>query len=438
MAVDTDHSSQPANHASPDDEWQRRLAHVVDLMREISRYTDPQEMVLAYAKRAQEILPTDRLVAISRRDLESPQYRVTRSTTWGLDLDPWRHAEQLPVFDRGLMGELLYGDKPQILDNLIVPNDDPAAEFLMDMRSVMAIPVYEHGKALNMVLMMRRSPNAFDRDRFADQVWTSNLFGRATQTLRLSQQVQQAYSTVDEEMKVIGDLQHSLLPKQLPSIPTMDLAVHYQPAKRSGGDYYDFFPMTDGSWGILMADVSGHGSPATVLMAVVHALAHTYPKPNAGPAQMLQYINTHLTHRYTANTGRFVTAFFGVYQPSSRQLTYACAGHNPPRLKRCRDGSMFSIDGVGNPPLGIVADQRYDETTQSLQIGDQIIFYTDGITEAFNPQSEMFRLERLDHALANCMIDASGLIEAVLSALANFTAGRDADDDRTMLVAKIL
>lgn len=438
MTKDMDQSSMSSDDVSSDNDWQKRLAHIVNMMREISRHTNPQEMVLAYAKRIGEILPTDRLVAISRRHLDRPQYRVTRSTTWGLDRNPWHHMDKLPVFDRGLMGELLYSDEPRIFDDLTIRDDDPAAEFLRGMRSVMAIPVYEQGMALNMTLLMRRQPNAFDRSRFADQVWTTNLFGRATQTLVLSQQVQDAYHTVDQEMKLIGDLQRSLLPKQLPVIPTMDLAVHYQPATRSGGDYYDFFPMADDSWGIIMADVSGHGSPATVLMAVTHALAHTNPRDNVCPAQMLQYINEHLTRRYTGDTGRFVTAFFGVYQPSSRQMTYACAGHNPPRLKRCSDGSMFSIDGVGNPPLGITPNQTYDQTTQNLTIGDQIIFYTDGITEAFNAQGDMFGLERLDLALANCMIDASGLIGAVLAALSHFTSGHEATDDRTMLVAKIV
>jgi len=419
-------------------DWQQRLKRVVEMMREMSKHTDPQEMVLAYAQRVQQILPTDRLIAISRRGLEPPKYRITRDSKWGLDRNPWKETDRLPVFDNGVMGELLYSDEPHFFDDLNVSDNDPAFEFLSGMRSVIAIPVYDQGVALNMVLLMQQEPNAFERNRFADQVWTSNLFGRATQTLVLSEQVQNAYRTADQELKVIGDLQRSLLPKQLPKIPTIDLAVHYQPATRSGGDYYDFFPIADGSWGIIIADVSGHGSPATVLMAVTHALAHTNPKENVCPSQMLEYINRHLAQRYTGDSGRFVTAFFGVYQPATRQLTYACAGHNPPRLKRCRDGSMFSIDSVGNPPLGIVPDQNYDQSTQTLDIGDQIIFYTDGITEAFNPQGEMFGLPRLDEAIANCMIDAAGLIAAVLAALNDFTAGREAHDDRTMLVAKIM
>ncbi len=418
-------------------DWQQRVSYITDMMREMSRQTDPQEMVLVYGQRIRDILPVDRIVAISRRGLPAPKYRVTRSSTWGLDRNPWEQQDELPVFEGGLMGELLYGDEPRIIDDLQVAEGDPGADFLNSMCSVMAIPVFDQGVALNMVLIMRTRPHAFERERFAEQVWTSNLFGRATQTLVLSGQLKQAYETVDQEMKLIGELQRSLLPTALPDIPTMNLAVHYQPAARSGGDYYDFFPLADGCWGVMIADVSGHGSPAAVLMAVTHALAHTNHTCEACPSQMLEHVNHHLTQRYTKDTGRFVTAFFGVYDPATRRLTYACAGHNPPRLKRCQDGSLFPVNQVVGLPLGIVADEKYDQATLELQPGDQIVFYTDGVTEAFNPHRQMFGTDRLDATLENCTIDASGLIDTVLEALNGFTDGHPPHDDQTILVAKI-
>lgn len=407
------------------------------MMRAMSDHTDPQKMVLEYSKHIQQIMPTDQLVAISRRDIDPPKYRITRSSTWGLERNPWKEVNSLPVLESGILGELIYSDQPRLINNFNSDPDDPAFEFLDQMRSLIAIPVYDQGVALNMVIMMRRQPDAFDPNQLPDQVWTTNLFGRATQTLVLSDKINQAYEIVDEEMKTIGDLQRSLLPKQLPNIPSMQLAVHYQPATRSGGDYYDFFPMANGAWGIIIADVSGHGSPAAVLMAVTHTLAHTNSMTSITPSQMLEYVNHHLATKYTADTGKFVTAFFGAYDPATRKLTYARAGHNPPRVKRCQDGSLFSLDGVGDPPLGIIKDQTYDQTTVTLETGDQIVFYTDGITEAFNRNHKMFGEDRLDTVLHNCMIDAAGLIDAVLEGLATFTDGHPPDDDRTILVAKI-
>src|SRR5207244_2587168 len=133
--------------------------------------------------------------------------------------------------------------------------------------------------------------------RLPELVWLSNLFGRATNNLVLSEELQRAYQTLDRELKVVGQIQRSLLPARLPTIPTLDLATHYQPSQRAGGDYYDFFPLPAGKWGIFIADVSGHGTPAAVLMAVTHCIAHTHPGPPQPPAKVLDYLNRHLATR---------------------------------------------------------------------------------------------------------------------------------------------
>src|SRR5262249_44257004 len=109
----------------------------------------------------------------------------------------------------------------------------------------------------------------------------------------------------------------------------------------------------------------------------------------------------------------------------------------PPRVKRCQDGSLLSLDGTAGLPLGVHPGTRYEEVRQQLQPGDQIIFYTDGVTEAHNPNGEMFATERLDLALANCTLEAKSLLEAVLQSVDDFAAGRPADDDRTLIVARV-
>lgn len=420
-----------------DQDWKERLRIVMEMMCELSVQTDPQEMVRAYAVRVRELIPSDRMVSMSRRDLQAPWYRITRSNLWKEQLDPWKQADQLPIFDRGVLGEMIYSDTPTIIDDIKCPPDDPAAEYFVGMRSLVALPILDGGHGLNMVVLMRKEPAAFDREQLPELVWMTNLFGRATQSLVLRNQVQEAYDEIDFELKQVEDIQKSLLPPVLPKIANMDLAAYYQTSHRAGGDYYDFFPLPNDRWGILIADVSGHGTPAAVMMAITHSIAHTQPGVATPPSKMLTYLNSQLTRRYTGNTGSFVTAFYGIYDPKSRELIYASAGHNPPRLKRCEDGSMVSLDEIGGLPLGIMPDESYKEATHLMRPGDQIVFYTDGITEAHNPRGEMFGLERLDKVLEDCRIGATSLIEAVLTDLNAFTAGHPADDDRTLLVAKI-
>ena len=424
-------------HDASAGDWQERLAFIVETMRDMSRQTDPQAMVRAYGTRMRQLMQTDRTVSLSRRDLPPPKYRITRSSLWKEDINPWNNKDRLPVLEGGLLGQLIYGDEPRVIDEIQIAGDDPAVEYFAGMRSLIAVPNYDQGVALNMVVLMRKEPTAFQREQFPLWVWMSNLFGRATHNLVLSEELKKAYEAVDYELKVVADIQRSLLPKELPKIPNLSLAAHYQTSRRAGGDYYDFFPLPNGQWGILIADVSGHGTPAAVLMAITHSIAHSFPGPPTPPAKMLNYVNRHLTSRYSIQSDTFVTAFYGIYDPADRSLTYACAGHNPPRRKRCAGGgisSLLTLDGI---PLGIEPDHEYRERTETFQPGDQIIFYTDGIVEATNSVGEMFGVERLDRVLGQCREEAAELLAAVLAALEEFTGGRPPADDQTLLVAKV-
>jgi sigma-B regulation protein RsbU (phosphoserine phosphatase) len=427
----------PEASASRPQDWDARLADIVVMMKEMSRQTDPQAMVRAYGARMRQLMPSDRFVSLSRRDLPPKKYRITRTSLWKNEVNPWKDKENLPVLEGGLLGDLLYGDEPQIINDLDVAPDDPGAAYFQGQRSLIAIPLYDHGAALNMVVMMRAERAGFDRNQFPEWVWLSNLFGRATHNLVLSEELQIAYNLLDNEMKIIANIQRSLLPAELPRVPTMDWAVHYQTSRRAGGDYYDFFPLPDDKLGILIADVSGHGTPAAVLMAITHAIAHIYPGPPDCPSRVLEHINKHLACRYTGIAGTFVTAFYGVYDPSRRLLTYCSAGHNPPRLKHCDDGTLSLLDAAQYLPLGISATETYKNHEQPVRPGDQVVFYTDGITEAANPHGEMFGTQRLDDVLAECPHTAAALLEAVLEELDRFTAGRPAEDDRTILTALI-
>jgi sigma-B regulation protein RsbU (phosphoserine phosphatase) len=420
------------------DGWQERLALVVETMRDISRQTEPQAMVRAYARRMHQLVPVDRRLSLSRRGLTHPQYHITRSSTWSEEINPWKEKDRLPLLEGGLLAELIYGDEPRVFDDLEVGGNDPAREYLAGHRSLLAIPMYDQGASLNMVILMQKAPAAFPREQLPDLILRSNLFGRATSNLVLSEELQKAYGALDRELQVVADIQRSLLPARLPSIPTLDLAAYYQPSRRAGGDYYDFFPLPDGRWGILIADVSGHGTPAAVLMAVTHSIAHAHPGPPTPPGVLLGYVNQQLAHRYTNSSGAFVTAFYGIYDPARRELTYACAGHNPPRLKRCQDGTLAVLDCAGGLPLGLLEEEAYPDSTLQLQQGDQIVFYTDGITEAHNPAGELFGTARLDQVLENCSLKASALLDEVLLSVDQFAAGQPPHDDRTVIVARVI
>lgn len=278
-----------------------------------------------------------------------------------------------------------------------------------------------------------------------------------TQAIRLSRkqgkELEDAYRRLDREIKAVAEIQRSLLPRELPEIPGLSIAAHYETSTRVGGDYYDFFnlgvipeeidaaPPADGRWGILIADVSGHGTPAAVVMAVTHTIAHGYEHPPMPPSHLLDFVNRRLCQSYTGPGVSFVTAFYGIYSPEDRRLEYAGAGHNPPRLHRATTGRIEELADVNGLPLGIDENETYASASIVLEAGDLLVLYTDGITEARNDERNFFDVEGLDDVMQRCtregICSPQGLVEQILSAVHTHAGGREADDDRTLIAIRV-
>jgi phosphoserine phosphatase RsbU/P len=415
-----------------------RLDLTVDVMRELSRATDPQAMYQVYSRRMAEIFPTARQISLSRRDLAAPRVRVTRFNLWTHEVNPWSDVDRLPLIDRGLFSDLVYDGRPRIIDDLAVQADDPAVPFLAGQRSLMAIPLFDGGDAINMVVLTREEPAAFPAERCPELVWMSNLFGRATRAALLTQQLQAANDQAQHEMRQIAKLQRALLPTELPRVSTLDLAVYSRSTATAGGDYYDVLSLPRGRVGLLIADVCGHGASSAMLVAVVHSLVRTYSGPPVPPGHLLAYVNDHLTRMYTRSFGTFVTALYAVYDPDKAQLTWANAGHPPPRLLRA-DGTREVLNGERCVPLGIVDETEYPQAEVAVKPGDQVLLHTDGVTDAKNGTDETFGTERLDAALGpGPAAAARGMINGVLAALEKFSNGTPPADDYTLMAMKFV
>lgn len=416
--------------------WDERLRQINDLMREMSIQTDPQEMVNIYGERIGQLYVSGGFVSVSRRGLTSPKYKITRASAWEEDIDPWRDGHRLPIYDRGFLGDLIYAGKPTLIRDLRVPDDDPAKPLLEGYGSLLAIPHFDKGEALNMVAVLRKPKDGFELERIPEQVFVSALFGRATANLVLNRQLTEANQSLDREMRVVADIQRSLLPTDLPQVKGLDIAAFYQTSKNAGGDYYDFFDLPGGKLGILIADVSGHGTPAAVLMAILHAIAHLHPGLHEPPSRMLAWVNDQLVRRYTRDGSMFVTALYAVYDPATRRLTYSSAGHNPARLRvgfKGDDGPVLPLDRAQGLPLGILEGAEMHDASIEIDAGDAIVFYTDGITEAFDKDHNMFGEERLDAILSRPHATADALMKDVLAGVEAFIGDRAASDDRTVI-----
>jgi sigma-B regulation protein RsbU (phosphoserine phosphatase) len=295
----------------------------------------------------------------------------------------------------------------------------------------MALPMFDQGESLSMVVVAREEPGAFPADRLPEHVWLANLFGRMTAGLVLKEQMQSAYASLDYEMKLVADIQRSLLPRKLPSVPTLDLAAHYQTAHRAGGDYYDFFPyrrkMGRAHRG---RERSRHAGSSADGDHPQHRSRGppTAPCPPCSPTSTASWPSG-----ATTEADAFVTAFYGVYDPATRRVDVQ-QRPQPPRLKRCgtarsrrwtrRDSCRWASTRTHSTSMRVTAPARRPDYLLHRR-------HHRGGQRA----RQAVRAGALDLVLHDCMLSASGLI-APCSTRSGIRRRRAADD-RTLVVAKI-
>lgn len=408
-----------------------RLQRLEALVKKLSIEEDPDRLVDVFLRQGDTIMARDAVLTLSRHDLEFPCYRLTRSWRWdGLGRET-HDAEVQHIYQGGVLAKLLYDGSPVIVNRPDVAANDPAYEHLAGMHSLACAPAFFHGVAQEMVVLLRQGDEAFSNEDLETLLLNANLLSQAVGNLNLTHRLRDAYQVVEHEQEQIGRMQRHLLPARLPGIDGLELGSAYAACRRAGGDYFDVLALPDEQWGIFMADVSGHGTPAAVVMAMIHTLLHSFPGPPGPPKRVFSQLNRHLLK--VAPEGMFATAFYGIYDPVYRRFRYANAGHPSPRLRR--DGLITEVNGAGGLPLGVLADDSWIENEQCLNPGDALLLYTDGVTEGTNPAGEAFGVERLDQALRLAPLRAGALVNHIEQHYKNFCHGAAALDDRTLLAA---
>jgi sigma-B regulation protein RsbU (phosphoserine phosphatase) len=253
---------------------------------------------------------------------------------------------------------------------------------------------------------------------------------------RLKREVEKKKDALETELKIVSDVQRRLLPKKVPDIKGLKLAVHYETSLYAGGDYYDIVKMPDNQWGFLVADAEGHSAPAAVMMAMTCALFRSYPEPPTEPGKLLYFLNDNLCKVADPS---FVTALYVVYEANRHVMKIARAGHPPPMIWRSAGQKAIEYNCSGVFPMGVDPYNQVPATTEAeLHPGDRILMYTDGISERFNMDGKTYGEERLLRQLeVNQQSNPEELLAAIMQDVDAFANGRPADDDQALLLAVI-
>jgi sigma-B regulation protein RsbU (phosphoserine phosphatase) len=240
---------------------------------------------------------------------------------------------------------------------------------------------------------------------------------------------------LESELELSQVIQRGLLPQQVPSIEGINIAAFSRPAQIVGGDYFDFVDFKDGMHGFVMADVSGHGVSAGMLISSLQTAFHTLVADADSPLDVLERINRLYIHNIKFAT--FVTIFFGKLDPETHILTYANAGHNSAYLYRASTGEEIWLRPTG-PAIGLVEEFAVHVDSVQLEQGDILLLYTDGITEAFNADGVMWGEDGLaDIVKQNMDSTAEQLIQKILQSLKSHTNGSPLADDVTLMVYRV-
>jgi sigma-B regulation protein RsbU (phosphoserine phosphatase) len=236
------------------------------------------------------------------------------------------------------------------------------------------------------------------------------------------------------EMETARGIQQSFLPESPPRIEGFELAALNLPARQVGGDFYDFIPVSENKWGIIIADVSGKGVPAALFMALSRTLVRANVSDEITASQAIQKAN-HLISQ-EAQMGMFVTLFYAVLAPEQRRLHYVNAGHNPPFVVR-KDSTDVILLRANGIAMGVMDDVALEEKEVILDSNDVVVFYTDGITEAIDGAGEQFGEKRLVETIKrNADLPVKDLIGAVKDAVFTFASGQPQFDDFTLVILK--
>jgi sigma-B regulation protein RsbU (phosphoserine phosphatase) len=428
-----------------------RIPVLMELVGSLSRQSEPRDVLRVYSEGMTRLYGQQGYISISVRNLKPGEYRITRMLTEGggalriHTADPWSVINTMPVHRGGFFGEIIRSAYPSIIHHLHVPDDPVVGQALADYRSLMAIPLFDDGEPLNWAIMLDKNPERFTVDDLEEQILRANLVGGTVRNTLLAKQLRQANEQIRQEMENIAKIQRALLPQSLPRFPGLSIATSYETFDTAGGDLYDFAILQaqpdaatryDGCLAMLIADAAGHGPAAAVITAMLNALLYAYPVHDDAPGAIFDFANRHLCAKRLEGT--FITAFLGVYDPRDHSLTYACAGHNPPLVKNSGSGGAVSrLDAVGGIPLGVADDVHFENGRVLLQPGQTLVMYTDGITDALNPQRQTFGVRGIEQALEACSGEPACVVNSINSALRQHEAGIRPSDDQTIVAVKV-
>ncbi|MEM7578177.1 MAG: GAF domain-containing SpoIIE family protein phosphatase [Planctomycetota bacterium] len=411
----------------------------------LSGTTDPQRVLGTAAREVAEVLAVDavviRLLENDPNSSDGPELK--RAANHGLS-ESYINQNHLLVNRSELFGKVLAGQTMYVADLATDPRTYfPALAKEEGLASMLAVGMIDQGTPIGSIQAYTTQPRTFSKEQVKLFRAVAQLTATAVSRRRLEADRQKNQNTL-RQLNLAADVQRRMLPASTPDIPGLDVAAKYVPSYHLSGDFYDFVrlgePGPTCNWGFAIGDVAGKGIAASLLMASVRASLRAYAHDLYHLSDVIRRVNVALC-RDTLDA-EFATLWYGVFDPAARRLTYCNAGHEPPLL--LRDGQLQPLD-EGGMVVGVDREQDYDSHVVSLQPGDLVLLYTDGLPDAMSPDQHRFGRERID-ALFHEVLERGGpskfgtaqdFLNLTLRKLREHTGPRRGSDDCTLVALRV-
>lgn len=414
-----------------------KLRMLLDITKEISRSLNLQEVLNLVMDTLDSLIPYDAagIFVLQCRDKElvpegEEPCEFKSEAVRGYDIDELSDLHL--KLGEGFIGSVALSGKPIISHD--VRNDPVYVNARDQTRSEMVAPIVSNDEVIGVFDLESDDLNAYSEDDLEVLMLLASQVAIIIEKVMLHEQLIEK-KRLEGQLEVARQVQLELLPPKDPELPGYDISAYNFPTEEVSGDYYDWVRIYEDQIGIVIADVSGKGVPAAILMAFLRASLRAATHVGYATHISMSKVNYLLWESIERN--QFVTAFYGIFDASNSTLSYSNAGHNPPLLINAAGTTRF-ID-KGEQPLGMFPETRYHEYYLEFEPGDVLVLYTDGATEAASPSGEEFGRERLAEAVKKAYDrPAREMIATLQMAILDWTDHAGATDDVTFFIIKAL
>src|SRR6266852_990682 len=413
-----------------------KLRMLLDITRKISQSLDLQEVLNLVMDTCDSLIPYDaagifvvKCDEVKVAEGEEPCVFQAEAVR-GYNIDELTNLHL--KIGEGLLGQAVRTAQP--VNSPDVRNEPLYINARGETRSEMVAPIITNTEVIGVFDIESDELNAYSEDDLEVLMLLAAQVAIIIEKVMLHEQLIEK-KRLEGQLEVARQVQLELMPAKDPRLAGYDISAYNFPTEEVSGDYYDWVKIFDDQIGLVIADVSGKGVPAALLMAFLRASLRAATHIGYSPHISMTKVNYLLWESIERN--QFVTAFYGILDATNRTLAYTNAGHNPPLLLDADGNAHF--EERGGVPLGMFRDSRYYEYYVTIEPGQMLVLYTDGVTEAMNSSDEEYGPDRLVDAVKRGRhLSSRALIDSIHREVIDWTEGRGAHDDVTFFIIKAL